>query len=228
MEQIVFDKQDPDAVQSLFQTIDTAFGVDLNEEKILQLKQFSEFSDYLFECVKGTASSDCVSQKVFYAVRQIITENTFIDKKHVSPLSKLEDIIPKSKRRIIENKLRVHFDISVDIVGGAMWLNIWMGIIAVSSFYFTFSSYTGLTIFTLSVLIWSLSVSFGTVLKEETVGDIVMILVGKNYDSYRKNVPTKNRTEIESILKHIFIKELYLEDKRILGETKLLWGTLAT
>lgn len=226
MHEIKFDRIDPEDVNFMFDRIDKIFGVDLDGKKILDTKNFGDLTEYLYESMNGQQANDCVTQKTFYAVRNLLCEIMNCDKRVISPQTNLKKLLPKEKRQLLKKKLREYSGIDVEVIGAPDWLTVLAFFVACISVFFAFVTIIGFLVFSVSIGIWFIGERLGTTMKIATVSDIVLKIISRNYDTLRRDLVTKNKGEVTTILKFIVIDELCLADSKIEKDTKLMWDSL--
>lgn len=95
-----------DSVELIIEVEDT-LGIEISNLEAEKINTVQDFYDCAWKHVsnKKLAIEKCYTHSVFYKIRQAIVENIKVDKKSITPKTKMEDIIPFENRRQIWKQL---------------------------------------------------------------------------------------------------------------------------
>ena len=103
-----------DAVELLMEVEDT-FSIEIPNLEAEKINTVQDFYDCAWKHVsnKKLAIEKCYTQSIFYKIRQAIIEIIKVDKKSITPKTKIADIIPLENRRQIWKQLEDTLQLSL-------------------------------------------------------------------------------------------------------------------
>lgn len=103
-----------DSVELVIEVEDT-LGIEIPNLEAEKINTVQDFCDCAWKHVsnKKLAIEKCYTQSVFYKIRQAIVENIKVDKKSITPKTKIADIIPLENRRQIWKQLEDTLQLSL-------------------------------------------------------------------------------------------------------------------
>lgn len=225
-----------DGVELLMEVEDT-LGIEIPNLEAEKINTVQDFYDCAWKHVsnKKLAIEKCYTQSIFYKIRQAIVENIKVDKKSITPKTKMENIIPLENRRQIwkqledtlqltlpQLELRKPYNIILNAFGvktilGSLLVELFMVIkYGVSYWVYGYS----LIAILLTSLLSKAFTPFRTKFVPSDFGELTKTVFGKNFKAINnENGITKN--DLEIVIREIISNKCGLDLAEITPEKSL-------
>ncbi|AJH15473.1 hypothetical protein [Myroides profundi] len=193
------------------------YNLSLDPQKLAEVRNVAEMLDLIVSYFKQEKKEDCTSQQAFYKLRTILHKYT--NESDIKPNTRLEELFPKQNR--IENIKRVEEDLGFKLKvfkpKEYKVLMLWLFFFVLVIFAF-FQQFLLVTL-GIVVLYFLRGIIFenGEEFKVETVGELVKLMVEKNYFKSRRDPDTMNEQELREMIAKYFADCLGLEREEFLN-----------
>jgi hypothetical protein len=224
LDDIKLDNIDPEDFGDTLLKLEKSFGTKFADSSFKDAKTFGDICDIVERQINFTDKDDCTTQQAFYKIRKAIGLTQNIDETNIEPQSKLEDIFPRSSRRLNVKNFQQALGFSVDILSMKTWLSvtIFVGfILSLIAFFFSWQvAVAGLTFF--ASFAWIVS-KFSKELDISTVGELTEKISRESYSLARRHSGTVNRNEIVTTIQDVFIADHLLDGEHLTRDATLGW-----
>lgn len=192
------------------------YDLPLDPQKLAEVRNVAEMLDLIVSYFKQEKKEDCTSQQAFYKLRTILHKYT--NESDIKPSTRLEELFPKQNR--IENINRVEEDLGFklhilkmkdDIV---TVLVVTFLVLFVLLFFTTLYAMVGGVIW---LFAYKVAEDYRKEFKVEMVGELVKLMVEKNYFKSRRDPNTMNEKELREMIAKYFADCLGLEREEFLN-----------
>ncbi|MEK6508492.1 hypothetical protein [Myroides sp. C4067] len=193
------------------------YDLPLDPQKLAEVRNVAEILDLIVSYFKQEKREDCTSQQAFYKLRTILHKYT--NESDIKPNTRLEELFPKQNR--IENIKRVEEDLGFKLKvfkpKEYKVLMLWLFFFVLVIFAF-FQQFLLVTL-GIVVLYFLRGIIFenGEEFKVDTVGELVKLMVEKNYFKSRRDPNTMNEKELREMIAKYFADCLGLEREEFLN-----------
>ncbi|WP_293306531.1 hypothetical protein [Pedobacter sp. UBA5917] len=178
--------------------IKTSFKITLPPVAFVEVKTFGDICEVFQKNIKYQHEESCTVQQAFYKIRNAIVISQKIDRKNISPSTRLDEIFSRIGRRKKIKKFQKELAIPVNFLTMKTWLllSIIAGfLISLVAFFFNWKfALTGV----LSCLIFNW---IATKLQQEieliSIGNLAEKVAREHYLQARRNQDTINKKEIK-------------------------------
>ncbi len=211
---------DPEEIEDVLVEIERSFNIKFIGNELTYVNTFDALCDHITEKIKLENTNDCTSQQAFYKLKNAIGTSMQIDKKTIVPQSSLYTLLPRPTRRLLTQKIEQELGFEINILRPPHWLSISLSIILFASLI-TFSVSWKIALPGLCFSIGGLWLAYkvGNELDLETVGQIAKKMTKEKYFKSRRNPTTRNKKEIEQIVKDRFVELLDLNKNKLTRES---------
>lgn len=225
-----------DSVELVIEVEDT-LGIEIPNLEAEKINTVQDFYDCAWKHVsnKKLAIEKCYTQSVFYKIRQAIVENIKVDKKSITPKTKMEDIIPFENRRQIwqqledtlqltlpQLELRKPYNIILNAFGvktilGSLLVELFMVIMYDASYWVYGYSFVAIL---LTSLLSKAFTPFRTKFVPSDFRELTKTVFGKNFKTItNENGITKN--DLEIVIREIISNKCGLDLAEITPEKSI-------
>ncbi|WP_316843238.1 hypothetical protein [Pedobacter psychrodurus] len=199
---------DLEDIEHTIAKIITSLKITLPSDAFLEVKTFGDICEVFQKNIKYQHEESCTTQQAFYKIRNAIAISQKIDRKNISPGTRLDEIFPRIGRRKKIKKFQKELAIPVNFLTMKTWLvlSIIAGfLISLVAFFFNWKfALTGV----LSCLIFNW---IATKLQQEieliSIGNLAKKIARENYLQARRNQDTINKREITKVIQCNFIAD---------------------
>jgi acyl carrier protein len=223
-----------DSVEILV-NVENAFGITIANYEAEKITTVGDIHSIVWRSVQGRQSMRCKSQQLYYKLRHALITRFKVDKDAIELTASLNDIFPKTNRRLRYRKLEKELQLKLPplvlppawkitlritgliIITGSLVLSLVM----VKAFHYTRWLYVlpGLGIL-LTLFLSNLLDSARTVFKPATVEDYTKQVLSLNYATLIQQNGA-SRKEVELIINNIIAETIGLELSEISPEKQL-------
>ena len=183
---------------------------------------FGELCDHIIAKMKGNPTSDCTTQQAFYKIRNAFAETLNIDRKIITPESKLCDFLPVTTRREQLRKVEKQLGFKLFALEPPLWISLSLGLLFIYSlFKLIFHWQLGLAGIFGSLLLIAIANRLGNVLSWDTMGEMADYLSKNNYIKMRRNPESFNPQEVKAVILHHFTDILGIEESALQPESPI-------
>ena len=220
----------------LLLAIQDAFQIEFPEEGPFP-QTIGQLSNLVVSCLKGTKTSKCLTSVTFYRFRRALMDVTGVPRGSVTPTTRLGVLLARGPRRRrqwrdlewrtglrfpgLTHPASVIWGLLVIMLGGATRISVleatgagWFSLLLLTA-----GSWFVAGIFAL--LVWGMTLSLAWALprRTRTVGDLVGIVLAKNYGSLAKEAGGWSETEVWRALRELIADEISLNKDEITKDT---------
>ena len=207
---------DSEDLEDLLVKVEKSFAITFIGNELVHIKTFGELCDFIENKIQLENSDDCTSQQAFYKLREAISTTLPLDRKIISPILPLNQILPRQNRRSKVKKLENHLGFKLKILSAPNWVTGILLIAFTISFITVFFNWRiGVLGMVFSICFLWLSRKLGKELDLKTVGEVAEKMTRENYVKARRNQNTFNSKEIEKILMEWFGEYFELEKSQL-------------
>ena len=202
---------DPLDAADVVREIAGSLGIEFGEKELENIQTYGEFCEAVGIKVKGKAIEDCTTQQAFYKLREQVGLLRGIDKADITPASRLDDLFPRSGRRLMIRLLKDELSISMSFLRpkDSLVFTLLLGFFA-SSVALFFTWRYGLAGMAFCILGFKMANYFGKEFSVTTVGEAAKEMMRLDYIKSRRNPQTFNRKEIDTVIRNSFCHHLAL------------------
>lgn len=212
---------DPEDINDIIKTLESSFGVQLDQYDLAEVKTFGDFCDVFENIIRQENREDCTSQQAFYKLRAAISESQGIEKETIRPDSRLTDLFPRKNRRKRIRLLEKQLDIKFHMLTCPGWVTVILIIIFIASLIALFFDWkTGLSGLGISYLAMWIADKTGKELELQTLRELTEKTAALEYTKMRRIPGTVNRHEIVATIMLVFSKQLGMDKADLTRETK--------
>jgi hypothetical protein len=229
---------------ALLESIETTFEIQFTPDDDPIPRTVGELCNLVISRFEGSRTSKCTSSLIFYALRRAIRKVT-VCKESISPSAKLAGLLStkggqrRKEWKGIEKSLalklpELQFSNSI---GFFLFLAHFAAVIAamvfvLPSWRLDFGSWIGLILLIgfVALIFWLSTreklqpLATGFPRNCETVGDLVKLILAKNYRTLKKRAGSWNEREAQSALRQFIADEVGIDPKTITPETSFPQG----
>jgi len=189
-----------------------SFGIHLPSNAFEKVKTFGDIYQIFEKNIPYKNEESCTTQQAFYKIRNSLVVSQNIDREHIRPCTKLDEIFPRNERRKRIKEFKNELAIPVILLTMKTWLllSIIAGfLISLATFFFSWKfALTGILI--CSIFNW-VATKFQNEIDSISVGDLASKVVREHYIQIRRNPNTINKNEIIKVIQCSFIADHDLE-----------------
>jgi len=220
--------------------VEEAFGIEISNADAVKLKTTREVADYVAKKVAVSDEQSCLSQQAFYFLRDSFGKYFQVSREISLPHSRLEDIIPRERRRekwtVFRTKIGAH---AIPDLARPIWMFCALAIstvlVLIYAIRFTDETFSGVYAFAFGVMV---AVAFGTLTAIATrpaknnfrrhlgtVGEMVNHLATKGPDVIKRGGRTWTRDQILAVVHKIVaesgVPNDFSDDARFVEDLRL-------
>ncbi len=201
--------------------MEKSFDIKFEDGDFEQTKNFGELCDVIESKILAKKHvDDCTLQQAFYKIRDSVMNTQSLNKKSITPATKLNYIFPRKVRAKLVSSFNQQIGVDIDFLA----MN---GFIATPLIILLLASIIGLFIsWKIAVLGLLLSISglwlagrFSKELVGVTVGDLTRKMVREHYMNARRLSGTINQEEVRKLIPETFAHDLGFEIKDLTIES---------
>lgn len=215
--------------------VEKTFAISISDHEAEEIETVGDFHNAVWNKLDKKNSKKCISQSLFYKVRQYTTNEFTFPKKDFSLSTNLNDVFPIDNRKELYLKFSQNLNLDFPtLVLNKSWNNFldYFGLITIlggfviSITLIIFFHYSILTLLipiigiVLTVLISKKLEPLRTAIYPSSIKDFIPKVVSLNYASLTQNSAI-SRIEVESIMNHIIADAAGLELNFITPEKKI-------
>lgn len=193
------------------------YDLPLDPKKLAEVRNVAEMIELLVSTFAQERKEDCTSQQAFYKLNTTLQKYT--NESDIKPSTRLEELFPKQNR--IENiksaEEELGFKLSILKPKEYKVLMLWLFffVLVVFTFYQQFL----LVALGIVVLYFVRGIIFenGEEFKVDTVGELVKLMVEKNYFKSRRDPNTMNEQEFRDVIIDYLVDKVGLEREEFLN-----------
>lgn len=192
------------------------YDLPLDPKKLAEVRNVAEMIELLVSTFAQERKEDCTSQQAFYKLRTVLQKYT--NESGIKPSTRLEELFPKRNR--IENIKRVEEELGIKLAilkpkddVTAMFIVIFLGLFALL-FFATLYALVGGVIWSFA---YKVTKDYGKEFKVDTVGEVVKLMVEKNYFKSRRDSNTMNEQEFRDVIIDYLVDKVGLEREEFLN-----------
>ena len=189
-----------------------SFGFYLPSNAFENVKTFGDICQIFEKNMPYKNEESCTTQQAFYKIRNSIVVSQNINREHIRPCTKLDEIFPRNERRKRIKEFKNELAIPVILLTMKTWLllSIIAGfVISLATFFFSWKfALTGILI--CLVFNW-VATKFQNEIDFISVGDLAAKIAREHYIQIRRNPNTVNKHEVIKVIQGNFIADHNLE-----------------
>lgn len=207
---------DPEDINDIIKTLESSFGVQLDQYDLAEVKTFGDLCDVFENTIRLENREDCTSQQAFYKLRAAISESQGVEKETIRPDSRLTDLFPRKNRRKRIRLLEKQLDIKLNLLTCPGWVTFILITVFIASLIALFFDWkTGLSGLGISYLAMWVADKTGKELELQTLRELTEKTAALEYTKMRRIPGTINRHEIVATIKEVFSKQLDIDKEKL-------------
>ncbi|MEC4053555.1 hypothetical protein VSP10_12240 [Myroides odoratimimus] len=193
------------------------YDLPLDPQKLAEVKNVAEMLDLIVSYFKQERKEDCTSQQAFYKLRTILQRHT--NESDIKPSTRLEELFPKRNRIEIIKRIEEELGFKLKVFKPKEYKVLMLWLLFFVLVIFAFFQQFLLVTLGIVVLYFLRGIIFenGEEFKVETVGELVKLMVEKNYFKSRRDPNTMNEKELREMIAKYFEDCLGLEREEFLN-----------
>ncbi|HMR91453.1 MAG TPA: acyl carrier protein [Chitinophagaceae bacterium] len=205
--------------------LEKSFAIKFEKDAFTDIKTFGDLCDVIESYIRYDSKEDCTRQQAFYKIRTAISNTQQIDKKLITPDTRLVSLFPRHSRRRQVKLFQKQLGVNLKFLTYPGWLSLVLvgGLLAsFIAFFFDWKiAVTGIAFFTIAL---NIADKLGKDLAIETVKELTVKATTEHYIAMRSTKLTVNRNEILDIIKDCFINELAINKEQLTRDAKFSWA----
>ena len=207
-------------IEDLIPEIEKMYNFTFENEELLNVKNFNEFSELIIERIDLENVESCTTQQAFYKLRKSISELGIFEKNKLKTETELKEIFPRKNRREIVKNLEEKIGFKLNIINPPIILFNSLLVLGIVSFIFLFIILKiGVIGLVISILGFYLSTKYGKEMQLNTVRELVEKITTENYLNLRTESNTINRKELKKVIFEWISENSGIKKEKLINST---------
>jgi hypothetical protein len=195
-------------IENTLINLEKSFGIHILSSAFEKVKTFGDICQVFEKNIQYKHEDSCTTQQAFYKIRNAITISQKIDRKNISPGTRLDEIFPKIGRR---KKLRA-FQKELAIPAISLTMKTWLLLFIIAGFLISLAAFFFNWKFALTGILSFLIFNWvATKLQQEidsiSIGELARKIARELYIKARRNQNTVNKNEVLKVIQCNFISD---------------------